>query len=154
MIGARAMATIPTLRRLHRLSGRELAQFAEAMCALIVASAAIKLLPFKTVVRSMGAQRIDDRHRAAPAELADEVRLAVKRAARRLPWKIVCFPEGLAAHWMLRRRGAPSLVHYGLRQSDDGLTAHVWTSLGDEVVVGEETTDRHTCVAVFPPPRP
>ncbi len=147
------MATISVLRRLNRLSGHELAHFTEAVCALIVASAAIKLLPFKTVVRMMNRPRLDGRQRAAAKELADEVRLAVKRAARRLPWKIVCFPEGLAAHWMLRRRGAPSLVHYGLRQSDSGLTAHVWISLGDEVVVGEETTDRHTCVAVFPPPQ-
>lgn len=146
------MATISVLRRLHRLRGRELAQFVEAAGALTVASAVIKLLPFKTVVRMMNWPPINGRPRAAPpGDLTTEVRLAVKRAARRLPWRIVCFPEGLAAHWMLRRRRAPSLVHYGLRQSDSGLTAHVWVSLGDEVVVGEETTDVHTCVAVFPP---
>lgn len=143
------------LRRLHALSGREILQFAEAACALAAATAAIKLLPFRTVVRIMNwPLSRQERRPTEEREQAAEVRRAVKRAARRLPWTIVCFPEGLAAHWMLRRRGAPSLVHYGLRQSETGLSAHVWVSLSGDVVVGEETTDRHTCVAVFPPASP
>jgi hypothetical protein len=139
-------------RRFQRLNGRELAQFAEAVCALTLATAAIKLLPFKTVVRSMNYGRGGRPRGQAVANQALEIRRAVKRAARRLPWKIVCFPEGLAAHWMLRRRGAPSLVHYGLRQSESQLTAHVWVTLGETVVIGEETTNLHTGVAVFPRP--
>ena len=146
------MTARSSFRRLHRLSGRELLQFAEAACALAAASAAIRLLPFRTVVRMMSLPNVGDRQPAQPEGLSAEVRQAVKRAARRLPWTIVCFPEGLAAHWMLRRRGARSQVHYGIRQSATGLTAHVWTSVAGEVVVGEETTDLHTCVAVFPPP--
>ena len=139
------------LRRLQRISGRELADFVEALGALTAASAAIKLLPFRTVVRTMNYGRSG--LASDPADhgpLADEVRRAVKRASVRLPWAIVCFPEGLAAHWMLRRRGASSRVHYGLRQSESKLSAHVWVTLGGAVVVGEETVDPHTCVAVFP----
>ena len=139
-------------RRLQRLNGREVAQFAEAACALILATAAIKLLPFRTVVRSMSYGPAERGRGRAAADEALEIRRAVKRAARRLPWRIVCFPEGLAAHWMLRRRGAPSLVHYGLRQSESQLTAHVWVTLGETVVIGEETTNLHTGVAVFPQP--
>ena len=141
------------LRRLHQARGRELADFAEALCALTAASAAIRLLPFRTVVRTMN-HGLGQPPRPATeyARLAGDVRQAVKRASTRLPWTIVCFPEGLAAHWMLRRRGAPSRVHYGLRPSDTKLSAHVWVTLGEMVVVGEETTDFHTCVAVFPPP--
>lgn len=140
------------LRRLRRASGRELADFIEALAALAAASAAIKLLPFRAVVRTMNCERAGQaRGPADYGRLADQVRQAVKRASTRLPWKVVCFPEGLAAHWMLRRRGAPSQVHYGLRQSESELSAHVWVTLGGAVVVGEETTDFHTCVAVFPP---
>ena len=140
------------LRRLHRTSGRELADFVEALGALVAASAAIKLLPFRAVVRTMdyrGASQL-----SAPADhgqLVTEVKRAVKRASARLPWRIVCFPEGLAVHWMLRRRGAPSQVHYGLRTSESKFGAHVWVTLDEAVVVGEETDERHTCVAVFPP---
>ena len=69
---------------------------------------------------------------------------------QRLPWTIVCFPAGLAAHWMLRRRGALSQVHYGIRTTEAGLSAHVWVTLAGETIVGEEQDDPHTCVAVFP----
>jgi hypothetical protein len=129
-----------------------LADFVEALGALTAASAAIKFLPFRVVVRTMsfGSAR-QERAPADHGQRVIEVRRAVKRASTRLPWTIVCFPEGLAVHWMLRRRGAPSLVHYGLRQSQSRLSAHVWVTLGGAVVVGEETDDRHTCVAVFPP---
>ena len=146
------MTASSPFRRFHRLSGRELAQFAEAACALTLATAAIRILPFRTVIRTMGYGGAEHDRGQADADAALEVRRAVKRAARRLPWNIVCFPEGLAAHWMLRRRGVPSLVHYGLRQSPSKLSAHVWVTLGETVVIGQETTDLHTCVAVFPPP--
>ena len=140
------------LGRLCRTSGRELADFMEALGSLTAASVAIKLLPFRMVVRTMSFTRLGlARDPADYGPMADEVRQAVKRASARLPWAIVCFPEGLAAHWMLRRRGAPSRVHYGLRQADSKLSAHVWVTLGGAVVVGEETADPHTCVAVFPP---
>jgi hypothetical protein len=77
------------------------------------------------------------------------VGLAIERAACRLPWRTVCFHQALAAHWMLRRRGYDSRVRYGLRQGEV-LTAHVWVTLGDRVVIGEERDDPHTTVAVFP----
>lgn len=145
------MAGRSFLRRLQQASGRELGNFAEALFALTAASAAIKLLPFRTVVRTMNYGQAGHQRRPAEYdELAVAVRRAVTRATTRLPWDIVCFPQGLAAHWMLRRRGAPSLIHYGLRQLDSELSAHVWVTLGEAVVVGEETVDHHTCVAVFP----
>lgn len=122
------------------------ARFAEAICALALASIAIRVLPFRAVVRLMGRRQLPGEGGRAAAG----VRVAVKRASRRLPWRIVCFQEGLAAHWMLRRRGAPSLLHYGLQQSRDGLGAHVWVTVDGTVVVGEEESARHACVAVFP----
>lgn len=129
----------------------ELVRFAEAACALTVAWVAIKLLPFRTVVRTMNYGRAEKERRPSEyGELAAEVRRAVKQATARLPWKIVCFPEGLAVHWMLRRRGVPSRVHYGARLSNAELTAHVWVTVGETIVVGEEMSDFYACVAVFP----
>ena len=146
------MIGVSFLRRLQQARGRDLADFVEALCALTAASTAIKLLPFKTVVRTMGRELGQPQRPVEEyGELAGLVRQAVKRASARLPWTIVCFPEGLAAHWMLRRRGVPSFVHYGLRLSESKLSAHVWVTLGGAVVVGEEMADFYKCVAVFPP---
>ena len=137
--------------RIARVSRRELVHFAEAACALTVAWAAIKILPFRMLMRTTNIGRAPDERSVADLNaVMVEVRRAIKRAARRLPWTIVCFPEALAAHWMLRRRGAPSQVHYGLRPSVEKLSAHVWVTLAGEIIVGEEQDDPHTCVAVFP----
>ena len=130
-------------------SARELVLFAEATAALTAASLAIKLLPFKTLMKS--ATRTPRPERSAASEgLPADVTLAVRRASRRLPWKTLCFQEGLAAQWMLRRRGYPSVLHYGVRIGDEDLSAHVWVSLGDAIVIGEEERDPHTEVARFP----
>lgn len=145
------MNGVSILRRVPRLTIRELAQFAEAAGALTVAWLAIKILPFRRLMRTTHLGRAAvDRSATERSALALEVRRAVKRAARRLPWTIVCFPQAMAAHWMLRRRGALSRLHYGLRSADAKLTAHVWVTLGGETVVGEEQDDAHNCVAVFP----
>lgn len=142
-------ASIPHRRR--RPGARELLQTAEAAGVLAIAYAAIRILPFKTVVRLIDIGKTPvHRSEAETSALGSEVRRAVKRAARRLPFTIVCFPEGLAAHWMLRRRGAPSKVHYGLRPSQSKLSAHVWVTLANNVIVGEERDDPHICVATFP----
>lgn len=131
------------------LRAGDVAVAAEAAVALTVAAVAIRLLPFRTLVRTMG--------RFQPAggtrdgqEAAAHVRLAIDRASRRLPWRLVCFQRGLAAHWMLRRRGLPSKLHYGLRQGDDALSAHVWVTLGETAVIGEESDHQHVPVATFP----
>lgn len=126
---------------------RELRDFAEAMVALALASAAVRLLPFRWVVRTMG--------RGDPAGArregdTDAVRTAVERAGRRLPWRTVCIQQGLAAHWLLRRRRFASRLHYGILQEPALLKAHVWVTLGEKVVIGEEHGQSHLPVACFP----
>ena len=145
------MPVVSIFRRMPRLTVREVARFVEAVVALTLAWTAIRFLPFRMVMRTT-------RFGSVPTEQSDArfrtvvlgVRQAVKRAARRLPWTIVCFPEGLAAHWMLRRRGMPCQLHYGLRPSVEKLSAHIWVTLAGDVVVGEEAEDPHHCVAIFP----
>ena len=146
------MHLVSIVRRIPRHSFREFGQFAEAACALTVAWLAIRILPFRRLMQTTQIGRAPvERSLAERNDVAVAVRRAVKRAARRLPWPIVCFPEAMAAHWMLRRRGADSRLHYGLRSSDEKLSAHVWVTLGGEIVIGEERDNAHRCVAVFPP---
>ncbi len=127
-------------------TARELALFAEAAAALSLASLAVRFWPFPWLTRSAGL--------GGQGRRAVDVRpvgLAVQRAARRLPWRTVCFQQGLAAQWMLRRRGAPARLHYGVRNDADRLSAHVWVTLDGQPVIGAERDGPHSCVASFPP---
>jgi hypothetical protein len=145
------MAT--ALRRFSRLDGAGRARLAEALATLALASLAIKLAPFKRVVQAAGRRDIPER---APIDraLVEQCRWSVDAAANRVPWKAVCFQRGLALHLMLRRRGVPSVLHYGVAQtSGRGLAAHVWVSAGGEVVLGGKEAPDYVCLATFPGPR-
>ncbi|SFS12231.1 Transglutaminase-like superfamily protein [Granulicella pectinivorans] len=81
---------------------------------------------------------------------ARRVRWSVRAAAKRVPWRAVCFHEGLAAHQMLSRAGISSLLHYGVDKTEGGgLEAHVWVTAGAWIVVGGEAYARFTEIATF-----
>lgn len=143
------MSWPPTALRPARLSARDWSLVAEAGLALTVASLAIAIVPFRRIARSLSRSPLGDRPGADAAAL--RVRWAIEACAWRLPWKTVCFQKGLALHWMLRRRGVDSRLHYGVAQNAGlGLRAHVWVSLSGETVIGGDGADQFACLAIFP----
>ena len=126
----------------------------EAGLAVTLASLAIAFLPFRRL-----ASRLSRARQASPtvsaraaATVAEAVR-AVEAVSRRLPWRTVCFQKGLALHWMLRRRGLASILHLGVAQeATKGLSAHVWVSLENEILMGGETTADYACLTRYPDP--
>lgn len=139
-----------TLARLWRISAGERLLLAEAVAVLGVMSFLIALVPFRRVAPIA---RAPDR---APASEAEQlrwiraVRWAVAASARRVPWRAKCIEQGFAAHWMLRRRAVPTVIHYGVARRDDGLIAHVWVRSGAVDVIGCENIADYTEMAQFP----
>ena len=129
------LATTYGRRRALRLRAADLPVLLEALLALAVSSAAVRLLPFKRVARIATLRR--DRASVRQPHRAARIGWAVNAWARRVPWKAVCFQVGLATHLMLRRRGLGSVLHYGVGRSDAGdLAAHVWVTVGADMIVG------------------
>ena len=129
----------------HRLS---FGLAAEALGALVFASLLIALLPFRRIAGL--AARGKQGRAASPAE-AMRIARAVGGWAWRVPWRAVCFQQGLAAQLMLRRRGLAARLYYGARWDDDGtLVAHVWVRSGDINVIGCKGVERYGLLAVFP----
>ena len=140
-----------TWSRLRRTSWPDRRRLAEACATVTFASAAIAFLPFRRLAAWLNGYRPD-----RPVDTAQRrqeiVRCswAVAAAARRLPWRTVCFQQGLALHLMLRRRGIATQLHYGIAQQADGLAAHVWVSDQGETIIGGDAADGFTIVASFP----
>ena len=128
-----------------------LVRYAEAMSGILVASAVVRAVPFRRVMRWT---RLPHRRRAADEQAVAEIRRAVQAAARRVPWRALCFEQGLAAAWMLRRRGFAADVHYGAATIEGELKAHVWVRSGDKDVVGCENSDEYALLARFPDDSP
>ena len=134
--------------RLIRRPLRDNALLAEAVVALVASSAAVRLLPFPTAVRSAS---IGLRHQREPVD-AERLSRAIAIASNRVPWRAVCFQQGLALQWMLRRRGVDARLHYGVGYAPSSdLQAHVWVSVDDEIVIGHEEAPGFKSVATYPP---
>jgi hypothetical protein len=124
----------------------------EAILWLALAAASVAVLPFRTIGRlaACPTRRPKPAQQLRQAKVTN-IRWAIVTAARRVPWRAVCIQQGLAAQFMLRRRGIPSVLYYGAAQDfRTGLSTHVWVRDGDFDVVGGEISYRFAILATFP----
>jgi hypothetical protein len=147
---------IDLLRRFWRLSWQDRFLLLEAILSLAIAGFAIAVLPFRHVgFLAAHPIRRPKLPRRARANKVQRIRWAIITTAARVPWRALCFQQGLAAQFMLRRRGIPSVLYYGAAQDErSGLYAHVWVRDGDVDVIGGENAYRFAVLAKFPPQNP
>lgn len=144
------------LRRVYALDGARRRDLLEATAALALASLAIRALPFRRIDRSL--TQWQGRAGAHDPAAAERVRWAVEAMGARVPWRTVCFQKGLAAHWLMRRRGVASRLHYGVASdsAQGKIAAHVWVSVDGAVLLGAVATP-FQCLQTYPletPPGP
>jgi len=140
-----------TFARIRRTTSAERRLLAEAIAALAVAFLLIALVPFRRVA---SLARAPEAVPPEPGTRLDQIRAvswAVTASARRVPWRAKCIEQGFAAHWMLRRRAIPAVLHYGVAKRDGDLVAHVWVRSGSIDVVGCQNSAEFAEVARFPP---
>jgi hypothetical protein len=144
---------IDLFRKLRRLSWQDRLLLLEAVYWLAVARIAIAVLPFRHVglLAARPIRRPTPPHQVRLKKVRG-VRWAIVTTSERVPWRALCFQQGLAAQLMLRLRGVPSVLYYGAAQNDQiGLFAHVWVRDGNVDVIGCEIASRYAVLATFPP---
>jgi hypothetical protein len=141
---------IAVLVRIGRSTSAERRLLAEAIVALAVASLLVALAPFR---RAASLARAPAATPPGPGEQLEQIRAvgwAVAASARRVPWRAKCIEQGFAAHWMLRRRAVPAVLHYGVAKRDGRLIAHVWVRSGSTDVIGCDNSSQFAEIARFP----
>jgi hypothetical protein len=134
------------------MSARERLVSFEAAAYLLAARAAVRVVPFRGLIRLFErAPRKPELQGEARAERRAEVRLAVHRAAQRLPGETACFPKAVAAQAMLRRRGMLTTICCGASSAEEGLTAHVWLEDGEHPVTGARAREGYLPLARYSP---
>lgn len=148
--------TIDLFRKFWQLSWPDRLLLVEAVLFLAIAGLAIAVLPFRRIGLLAGRPiRRPELPRAVRLNKVRHIRWAVASSAVRVPWRALCFQQGLAAQLMLRRRGIPAVLYYGANQDDQsGLYAHVWVRDGDVDVIGGEIANKFAILATFPPQNP
>ena len=116
----------------------------EAFGSLLVARCSLVLLPVRWIFRWLESPvRTSPASAGTDADSSDgveRIRWAVLTVSRYGPLSFVCFPQALAAHAMLRRRGIASIMHYGVRRSADRqLRAHTWLEVDHRMLLGGES---------------
>ena len=124
------------------------ALLAEAGTAILSASLAVRLVPFRTLAERLS--RGDKGSAEVDPETAYWLRRALLAWAKRLPWRALCFEQGLAAFVMLRRRRLAATMHYGAATIDGELKAHIWVTSGETEVIGCENQEDFGLLARFP----
>jgi Transglutaminase-like superfamily len=147
---------VARIRQFGSLTARDRLLLLKALGWLALAALAVAALPFRSLER-LAARPVRGREPPQPARTAtvNRVRWAILACARRVPWRAQCFEQGLAAQFMLRRRGIPSVLYYGAApDGGDGLCAHVWVRDGHTDVVGCEVAARFAVLTTYPNGRP
>lgn len=128
----------------------------EAMAAMVLMAAIVRVVPFSWVARFTGAARTCDSGPLPPPTpttlpRAAAVGRAVNRGAARLPRSPACLAQALAGWLMLKRRGVPSILVLGVARHAGELTAHAWLLAGDGAVCGGRKASTFTPIAAFRP---
>ena len=132
---------------LVKLRGAERTLMIEAMALLALARMWLVATPFPKVAQRLGtAHSPNDREPASMAGLsaADEatarsVGVAIDRASKNVPFRAVCIQQAVAAKMMLRRRGIPCVLHFGVAKNaatGEQMRAHAWLDVTHVPVTG------------------
>ncbi len=122
-------------RSRHRL------RVVEAMGLLLLARFLIILVPMRYWRSTLG--RIGTATIGGGGDACRHVIAAVLSGAQRLPVEMVCLPRAMAVQWMLRRRGVPSALVFGILPqlgSGDIHALHAWVESGGQTVIGDDPT--------------
>jgi hypothetical protein len=131
---------------------RDLPVLIEAVIWLLVARIIVRLLTLTCTVSLLIPARRLTLSSPVPLDTLARVRWAVRLGARNVPWRALCFEQGIAAQRMLMRRGIAADLVYGVARHRNGsMEAHVWTRVADQTVVGGPLGDRFKPIVAFVP---
>jgi hypothetical protein len=117
-----------------------------------LARLAINTVKFESLVRRLGASGFETPSEAPLAHLNEARRIAwaVRSASRYTPWKSNCFPQAIAAKFLLRQRGIHSTLYLGAAfKARTELEAHAWLRCGPLYVTGGAGRIHFGTVGIF-----
>ena len=142
---------MPPLARFFALRAREHRCVVEAALSLLAVRLAFGVLPFPRALRLLCIVQGETSAGRVVAAEACEISRAIARAARYVPFRVVCLQQAFAALLMLRRRGLAATVHLGLAREfgASALKAHAWSCCGEVPVTGVEAAQGFVAIAAF-----
>jgi len=153
MDGVRVRRGMMRLRRLWRRPWQDKWLLIQVYLLLGCARLVLNAVPFRRLAATVGPLHTETPFEIAPAHLlaAQRIAWAIQRASPYTPWQSNCFPQALAAKFLLRRYGIPSTLYLGAAFTPDktGMEAHAWLRCGPLFVTGGPGHERFGVVGIF-----
>jgi hypothetical protein len=124
----------------------------EALLRLLLARAALALVPFRRLAAWLGEPGAESGPDVSEEQrpVVEDVAWAVQAMARRVPWDSRCLAQAFAAYRMLRRRGIAATVYFGVRKDPAvPFKAHAWLRCGPRIVTGEAGHEAYRVLGQF-----
>ena len=122
------------------------------MAALTFAKLAVRVIPFDRLGSLTGLPAPAGDAALPPRSrdpIAASIGYAVRRGSRRLPWYSSCLVRVIAGRLMLRRRGVPSTLVFGVAKRNNELLAHAWLVANGGIVCGGREARDFRPIAAF-----
>ena len=126
--------------------------FMEAYALLGLARLVINIVKFDRLVSKLGTPRLESPARVPGSQLREAKRIAwaIQTASRFTPWKSNCFPQAIAAKFLLRQRGIASTLYLGAAfKARTEMEAHAWLRCGPLYVTGGPGHRHFGTVGIF-----
>jgi hypothetical protein len=141
-------------RKLRALSWYELRLLVAATVALGTMRLAIRLIPFRLIIRAIGLSEGTSAETADGTSDARAVQIgrALHSAAAHTPGRDTCLVQALAGAALLRLSGMQPTLFLGVAKDGaaaEAITAHAWLRCGDITVTGQAEQHRYAPIANF-----
>jgi hypothetical protein len=131
-------------QRLLRLQPMELRILAEAWLLFVITDLALRLMPFKTLLRCLNLGRHNEETNAhALHPSLPRLIWLVQSAGRTVPVSVTCLKQALVMSWLLGRRGLATTIQIGVSSKGGTFTAHAWLERQGEVIFGLSASDQY-----------
>jgi len=122
-----------------------------------IARLAVLILPFRWVMRFLGAQHENIQLSVIVSKQQLEWALRIGKitniATKYTPWKSKCLIQAMVAKVILNHYKIPYVIHVGMLRNEEGeLKSHAWLNVKQRVIVGGEGHKAFTIVSSFVTP--
>jgi len=138
------------VRRSFALSACDWGLLVEGSVLAVGVEGALRVLPLSRVVG--WCERSRSLARLWPGATLDVLVLAARRPYHSLPWPSTCLRRSLVLTALLRRRGRPATVRFGVRRQSELLLAHAWVECDGAVVDAAPGNGYEALEPAFVPP--
>lgn len=112
-----------------------------ALCTVPAAWVALRLVPFRRLIREDEAEMPRPKKRTLRA-FDRRICWAVEAVGHRLFRRRPCLVQALAGKWLLQRRGLSPRLQIGVQRTQASIRAHAWLVFNQEIIVGGEDSAR------------